>query len=430
MPTRFRSWGPVNKNNGTDIKDPQAQETIEMSPSVAIVQSKEMERSHDKKENHQDDGGSGSNENITPLDRHQTDQDKSEECISGARFRHLMGELKSLHKLQQEASHAQMAAETESRRVKWAREDIGNSDAAFMKELQFLQSQGLLEGCVSLAKLADQCKSARDVIGPLEEKRSRLEAEWYGTLWEMEEAQKAFFAEFASEFESAESYSSVSSSESSTIDYETTPRDDNSAFEKRTPPITQLRVNRSVPSSTKMSAPTPGRYHDVADLVISTSASAPGLMTSLLDQSQYEQSLASYSDPEEMVKDLDLLPESTPAQETSSSSAIDGHHPSIELYPELLIDFGTKRDRINKWLLHTTLLTRMEARLLREQLNLESPAHPSDWAQLVIAYYELDGASKGGDIHLASSSPPQYSPLDPWDVNKMIVEMSRERRPP
>ena len=65
---------------------------------------------------------------------------------------------------------------------------------------------------------------------------------------------------------------------------------------------------------------------------------------------------------------------------------------SIELYQHLLTDFGTRRDRINRWLEQTTLVSRSAATLLRNQLDLENPQNPSNWSKLVMAYWEQNMA--------------------------------------
>ncbi|ESZ94918.1 hypothetical protein SBOR_4710 [Sclerotinia borealis F-4128] len=63
---------------------------------------------------------------------------------------------------------------------------------------------------------------------------------------------------------------------------------------------------------------------------------------------------------------------------------------STESFPKLLTQFGTRRDRINKWLLHTMLISRSEANLIGLQLQKETDSSPSPWAQLIVAYFEFD----------------------------------------
>jgi len=68
-------------------------------------------------------------------------------------------------------------------------------------------------------------------------------------------------------------------------------------------------------------------------------------------------------------------------------------HNSIELYPALLTDFTTSRERVNNWLLQTALLSRQDAIILKDKLELENLETPSAWAQLVVAWWEHDGAA-------------------------------------
>jgi hypothetical protein len=83
------------------------------------------------------------------------------------------------------------------------------------------------------------------------------------------------------------------------------------------------------------------------------------------------------------------------------------HYAITERYPELSTDFGTRRTRINKWLLHMMLLSHFEADLLVAQINSENEK------RLVIAYWELDAAAIPHD-QLSSSlqgtgSPPNQT---------------------
>jgi len=127
---------------------------------------------------------------------------EEENYISGPRFRQVMENLKRIHKLQQEASKAQMNADTQARRVTIGREVVGSSDAAFMKEVQLvlielqkLLPQRHLEKLKNLNELARKCQAARDALGPEEEKEFRQRGKWYGGIWRMEQAQEAFFNE-------------------------------------------------------------------------------------------------------------------------------------------------------------------------------------------------------------------------------------------
>lgn len=89
---------------------------------------------------------------------------------------------------------------------------------------------------------------------------------------------------------------------------------------------------------------------------------------------------------------------------------------SLHLYPELLGDFSTRRMRLNKWLENIILESRLESDILystlRDSLGAEDEQMPSNWAQLVIAYWELDGAAK---------SPPRYEDLNEVDDGESSI---------
>ncbi|TEY62713.1 hypothetical protein BOTCAL_0158g00080 [Botryotinia calthae] len=82
--------------------------------------------------------------------------------------------------------------------------------------------------------------------------------------------------------------------------------------------------------------------------------------------------------------DLDML------EENDMSTLTTKQHSSTESFPELLTQFGTKRDRINKWLLHKILISRSEASLIGLQLQKEPETSPSPWAELIVAYFQFD----------------------------------------
>lgn len=69
----------------------------------------------------------------------------------------------------------------------------------------------------------------------------------------------------------------------------------------------------------------------------------------------------------------------------------------IEFYHELVEDFSTRRERVNKWLENNALQCRLEGlsiySILQDLLGLESQKVPSNWANLVVAYWEHDEAS-------------------------------------
>ncbi|KAJ8071911.1 hypothetical protein OCU04_002217 [Sclerotinia nivalis] len=84
------------------------------------------------------------------------------------------------------------------------------------------------------------------------------------------------------------------------------------------------------------------------------------------------------------VPNLDLV------ENNDLTTVITKRQSSTESFPKLLTDFGTRRDRINKWLLHTMLISKSEANLIGLQLQKEPDSSPSPWAQLIVSFFEFD----------------------------------------
>lgn len=82
--------------------------------------------------------------------------------------------------------------------------------------------------------------------------------------------------------------------------------------------------------------------------------------------------------------DLDML------EENDMSTLTTKQHSSTESFPELLAQFGTKRDRVNKWLLHKILISRSEVSLIGLQLQKEPDTSLSPWVELIVAYFQFD----------------------------------------
>jgi len=405
--------------------------------------SEESEKSRQSRDSNGKPGaGDERNGNDVPMHEGEMSEIGSEDYIRGPRFRQVMENLKRIHKLQQEASKAQMNADTQARKVAIRREVVGSSDAAFMKEVQLalielqkLLPQRQLEKLKNLNELAGKCQAARDALGPVEEKEFRLRGKWYGSIWRMEQAQEEFFTEFAPELETADTYSSIPSSRTSDADLDSSPGDSREytpPVEPRGQQITEIRVAASATSSRDLSPLTPTADIEVADLALESPATmysvAPSMTADFPHASQFdEESLASYSDPAAMAEDLDRLEKEIPIlgfpDKPPEEPPPDDHHSSTESFTELITDFATKRDRINKWLLQTKLLNRMEAFILRGKLNIESPKAPSAWAQLIIAYYINDAAEElNGHAKTTSTPPLPYTEIE-WNVYKSFPDI-------
>lgn len=256
-------------------------------------------------------------------------------------FAKFMPALKRVIKLQRETVRAQIEARQKRRIAGFKRRDVSNCDAALMKEVQKLTAQGKLKGFDELLSLAEYCQEARDGLGPLEEEGVEAEQRLEGDFWRLRKAQENLFDDFREEIHIAENYSSVPSS-GSTSPYESVPSLDSPS---KKPPEPRIVDHREVDGEWE----TDSGFCDLDRRARAASAN------------------------------IEHPPSFVP--------------PIYERYPRLLTDFDTKRDRINKWLLNTTLLSRMEATVLKSQLEIERSSAPSSWAELAIANWGTDAAA-------------------------------------
>jgi len=113
--------------------------------------------------------------------------------------------------------------------------------------------------------------------------------------------------------------------------------------------------------------------------------------------------LAEYSDSG--IGDIDDVLQEKNAEDLTkfSQHSLGGRDPHIELYPNLLTEFASRRERINNCLENTILVSRMDATfaytIIKGLLEAENLEMPSNWSQLVIAYWELDDAAVPGNRH-------------------------------
>ena len=312
---------------------------------------------------------------------------------NGTRFLHAV---KRIGRLQQHTINAQIDARQKRREIGFKRRDVWDCDANFMKELQSLVGQEKLEGFPSLSKLAEKCQIARDGLGPLEEEGSMAEMRLEGKFWKLQQAEKSVFTEFENTFGSEDSYATEPSSSSTSI-YDP-PFDEHGQSLREEDKDEVAIIPRSLPSSSNFepTLPGPGLSASLDRDDIYQDSMLLGLNDNTAKLSEGENIYLEYSDSG--IGDIDNPPD----VRTTGSTA--GHfHPlpgrpqaSVEPYPHLVTDFGSRRDRINKWLEHMMLVSPLESStlfgVLQNQLNPKMPI-PSNWSQLVIAYWELDGAT-------------------------------------
>ncbi|KAF5874233.1 uncharacterized protein Bfra_004240 [Botrytis fragariae] len=342
----------------------------------------------------------------------------------------------------QEVLSAEMQARHKMREVGFKRSAVSQADASFMKEIQRLQAEGQLGAFEQLFKLANACQLARDGLGPLEHEGFEAQKEVQGHVWELRQVENELFESFASELGESYPESSVISSSSSAHDILEIPplaitnnheirnrqsedtgdqlrrsttlttdveRQQNSSIspilndeppKKRqavrdlkmllshdeTQSVPAIRFRHSVKSASSMNVLVKGPLPlDQNRIGVDQNSLLLGLENGeglLHQESHYDSTLLLDPEVVENVNDE--------GQQLEPAPGSDSGHSSTESFPELLTQFGTKRDRINKWLLHRMLISRSEASLIGLQLQKEPDSSPSPWAKLIVAYFQFD----------------------------------------
>ncbi|KUJ07136.1 uncharacterized protein LY89DRAFT_789931 [Mollisia scopiformis] len=318
-------------------------------------------------------------------DSHNQPTMEGSHTIDKLRWADLMHALQSIEILQTAATMARIEARQKTREASFKRQDVWVWDAKFMGEIQRLNAQGNLKGFEELSRLATQCQTARDLLGPVEQDNIEAESYWLGQVWKLKEAEKDFYTEFKDEFrdaaeyvtthggESVSSYHPYSDSDSQIADGPVM-EDDDAQTEDATVPLTELdhaEVEEQIPLN--LEDANAQEFENTA--VLSDLDSGFGDIESILSTSP-PFDINKYGQPR-------TVPEAG--------------HTGIELYHDLLVDFSTRRARINKWLKNIVLESRLEGlsvySILQDLLAVENQEVPSNWAQLVIAWWEFDEAS-------------------------------------
>ncbi|KAH7348830.1 hypothetical protein BKA65DRAFT_268543 [Rhexocercosporidium sp. MPI-PUGE-AT-0058] len=323
------------------------------------------------------------------------------ESISGGpdmvRLTELMQALQRIARLQRAATSARIEGRQKRREAANKRQDVWIRDANFMTEIQRLVAEGKLGGMEILLHLASQCQATRDGLGQVEQEAIDTEQQWEGQIWKLREAENKLYAEFENEFTIAESYPpgppSLQSSKfgsSSNLESQQEAVMDQTVFEHR--PAASVASSASITfnlAEARSSAhPFENASQDLMLLGLDTSNSF----------GEVDMSYTACSDSG--IGDID-----EPADHWSTNGNLGGpsqqlplrEYPAIELFPQLLVDFASRRDRINKWLEEIILDSHLEStylfRILQARLASENEKMPSNWSQLAIAFWELDGAA-------------------------------------
>lgn len=310
-------------------------------------------------------------------------KDLLEQFDDGVRLKELMQAVKRMMRYQTQTAQAQIEARQKRRQAGFRRRDVSTRDADFMKELQKLLAQGKLKGFEVLTERAGQCQHARDQLGPLEEEGIEAEQHLEGELWRLQQAQDSMMEKFREEIGFSENYSSGRSSGSAS--------ESSSQYDSEPELAGQLPPDE-----------------EIIGLI--------GVHEG--DTSCWEQDVADWAS-DSGFGDLDRYPDLSAENGMVSSSVPPKPFPQaiFERYPRLINDFTTHRNRVTQWLLNTTLISRLEATVLKNQLDKENASAPSNWSQLVIAYFDKDAAT--------TAQPDESSKLNPPNAeNQQVISLT------
>ena len=338
----------------------------------------------------------------------------------GSRFLELAQAVQRIGRLQRHTINAQIDARQKGREVGFKRRDVGVCDANFMKELQSLIGNERLKEFDNLLKLAAQCQSIRDDLGPLEEERTMADLRLEGEIWKLQQEEDAVCAEFEKELESGQSHSPAPSTIFS-VHYESPSESESQSLNdtsKDDQGVIPFQPAASLASSSSFARVL---LDPESSLPFADSVPQDSLLLGLKENGSKPETVEIYNyGSDSGIGDIDSPPESW-----STGNIIGPFNPlpsrgqaSVEPYPHLITDFGSRRDRINKWLEHMMLASRLESTvlfgILQDQLNPNELFMPSNWSQLVIAYWELDDATTPNfRLSKVAEAPSQRSNTEP-----------------
>jgi hypothetical protein len=318
------------------------------------------------------------------------------------RWGELMQEIYHLSRLQEEASNAQIDARQKRREASYKRQDVWLRDAEFMRRVQELNAQGRFEGFDDLARLASKCQTARDILGPVEQEGIEAEQKWEGQLWELQQAEERIYRDYEDEFGDAATYSQELQTDVLTEEEHSTALKEHDSIYPRTssPTPEQPPATSTAPLTTSQDT-----LHKVdPNARLNEKEPENVILLDLVESAENAIALSSAETPLEWdsdsgLVDISLIPPVNTNEDLAYSfqKLPERQFASLDPYQHLLTDFGSTRDRVNKWLEHTVLVSRVEGislyTILRDQLETENALLPTNWAQLVVAYWYLDGAS-------------------------------------
>jgi hypothetical protein len=243
----------------------------------------------------------------------------------------------------------------------------------------------------------------RDQLGPVEQEAIEAEQRLEGQLWELRQAEKTIFRGFQDEFRAAGTYSPGSLSAESTQDESLSILKEHEL--ENEPP--NIRPSTLLQPSFRSTIPpidaTPTLLKTEPVSRSNTNAPRNAILLDMVESVEKDSALSPAEalewDSDSGIADINRNPAMSENEEIAHSfqRLPSKKFTSLEPYPQLMTDFGSTRDRVNKWLENTALVSRFEGvslfTILKDQLETENASLPSNWAQLVVAYWDLDGAS-------------------------------------
>jgi hypothetical protein len=338
--------------------------------------------------------------------------------------------------LRQEAIHAQIAGREKKCEVGYRRRDVSDCDAKFMRELQALIAQGKLHGFDNLLKLGDECQKARDTLGPLEEETIEADQEWEWRFSKLEQAEESAYEAFDSQSAnlypsgppslSSSQYESSTDNDSQYLDEEFNDTEDDIRYQQRA----AMSPSNFPPPTPPRSPTTTAVFAVLAELDLNEISPKSGSPNG--DSPHQNGELESTSG---LSGNIDRVA----GGESDETFAIPlyrshrGNRTNIEYYPSLLTDFVSVRERVTQWLMHNLLLSRWEVALLKDRLEAEGSNLPSNWAQLVVAFWAKDmPANPSQSVFVNRQTTLQGAGSTPWhDVQTMATPIApQDEQPP
>ena len=310
-------------------------------------------------------------------------------------FSRFMKLVSRLPRLREDAVHDGVLARQRRRELGFKRARVSTSDARFMRAIQTLIAQGKLTGFPELLRLASECQQARDNTGPLEADCNEAEQEWEWRFSKLQLAEASAYEFFMTKFPNTDDLPSPSSSQSGSSSSDSGSQYLEDTFNDTQDDVRYLRLPLDLgpDHSSLLEVQPPGSPNEFGqrDLELrDLSANIDQPISTMPPNTGYSY----YSSPTlsgGIDRPLSTKPGATFDVPTYSSTP----QPltDIENYPKLLLNFSTVRERVTNWLLHSLLLSRLEAAQLKARLDAEDPKTPSNWAQLVLSWWEKDMAT-------------------------------------